>query len=118
MFLVEDHTAFRQALSLVLDLEPDLEVVGQASSLAEARSSLVDGLDVVVVDLFLPDGFGTTLIEELRRADPHLPIVVLTGSFDPDLHALVREAGAEQVLTKGLGIEEIIDAIRRSAQKE
>jgi DNA-binding NarL/FixJ family response regulator len=50
VLLVEDHTAFRQALSLVLDLEPDLEVVRQAGSLAEARSSPLDGLDVAVVE--------------------------------------------------------------------
>src|SRR3954469_6776085 len=117
LLLVECHTAFRQALSLLLDLEPDLEVVGQAGSLAEARGSLLDRFDVMVLDLFLPDGSGTILIEEVRQAAPHLSTVVLTGSVDPDLHAFAREAGAEEVLTKGLGIQEVLDTIRRTAQK-
>ena len=115
VLLVEDHAAFRQALTDVLNMQPDLEVVGRAGSLAEGRTAaaaLVEEVDVAVVDVFLPDGNGVELVRELRQADPHLPIVILTAGLDPGLHALAFEAGADAVCLKTTGIEEILKAIR------
>ena len=66
VMLVEDHLAFRQALAFMLMREPDLEVVAQAGSLAQAREMLDRRLDVAVLDLALPDGDGRDLIGELR----------------------------------------------------
>ena len=117
VLLVEDHAAFHEALTTLLNMEPDLEVVGRASSLAEGRSAaaaLVEEVDVAVVDVFLPDGNGVELVRELRRADPHVLIVILTGGVDPQLHALAFEAGADEVCLKAAGIEEILKAIRGS----
>ena len=56
VMLVEDHLAFRQALAFLLMREPDIEVVAQAGSLAQAREMLDRRLDVAVLDLALPDG--------------------------------------------------------------
>ena len=115
VLLVEDHAAFRQALTDVLNMQPDLEVVGRAGSLAEGRTAaaaLVEEVDVAVVDVFLPDGNGVELVRELRRADPGLSIVILTAGVDPDLHALAFEAGADEVCVKAEGTEEIMRAIR------
>ena len=61
VLLVEDHAAVRQALAAMFAREPDFAVVGQAATLAEARS-LLSGVDVAVVDLGLPDGDGADLI--------------------------------------------------------
>jgi peptidoglycan/xylan/chitin deacetylase (PgdA/CDA1 family)/CheY-like chemotaxis protein len=67
VMLVEDHLSFRQSLALLLSREPDLEVVAQAGSLAQARQMLDTPLDVVVLDLSLPDGDGRELIGKLHR---------------------------------------------------
>jgi len=81
IMLVEDHSLFRDALAFVLAREPDLEVVAKAGSLAEAREALGGRrLDVAVVDLSLPDGDGTKLIEELRRSSPGVRVVVLSAT--------------------------------------
>ena len=115
VLLIEDHAAFRQALTDVLNMQPDLEVIGRAGSLAEGRSAaaaLVEEVDVAVVDAFLPDGNGVELVRELRQADPDLSIVILTAGLDPDLHTLAFEAGADEVCVKAEGIEEIMRAIR------
>lgn len=113
VILVEDHAAFRDALTSLLNMQPDLEVVGHAGSLAEGRAALaLEEVDVAVVDVFLPDGNGVELVRELRQADPHLPIVILTAGLDPELHALAFEAGADEVCLKATGIEEILKAIR------
>ena len=111
--MVEDHAAFREALTTLLNMQPDLEVVGLAGSLSEGRAAAaVDEVDVAVVDLYLPDGNGVELVRELRQADAHVSVVVLTAGVDPGLHALAFEAGADEVCVKAEGIEEIMRAIR------
>ena len=116
VLLVEDHAAFRQALTTLLNMQSDLEVVGQAGSLAEGRAAaLVEEVDVAVVDAFLPDGNGVELVRELRQADSRLPIVLLTAGMDPDLHALAFEAGADEVCLKAAGVEEVVKAIHRAS---
>jgi DNA-binding NarL/FixJ family response regulator len=65
-----------------LDREPDLTVVAQAGSLAEARGML-GAADVAVVDLGLPDGFGGDLIPELHGVNPRARALVLSASVDP-----------------------------------
>jgi two-component system, NarL family, response regulator DevR len=113
VLLVEDHAAFNEALTTLLNMEPDLEVVGRAGSLAEARAAAArEEVDVAVVDAFLPDGNGVELVRELRRADSRVSIMILTGRVDPELHALAFEAGADEVCVKAAGIEETIKAIR------
>jgi two-component system response regulator DesR len=114
VMLVEDHTAFRQALALLLSHEPDLEVVAQAGSLAEARQALLEGrLDVAVLDLALPDGDGSDLIGELRRRNPGVSIVVLSAAMGPgDLDEAI-EARADAVLDKIESISTIAYEVRR-----
>jgi DNA-binding NarL/FixJ family response regulator len=86
VMLVEDHVSYRQAIAFLVSREPDIEVVAQAGSLAQAREALLDGhVDVAVLDLALPDGDGSDLIGELRRSNPGVTVVVLsaaTGSGD------------------------------------
>ena len=118
ILLVEDHAAFRQALMTLLNMDPDFEVVGQAGSLAEGRALVPHHeVNVAVVDIFLRDGNGVELVRELRQADPHISIVILTAVLDPELHALALEAGADEVCVKAQGIEEVLEAIRRIAAK-
>ena len=84
--LVEDHAAFRQSLASLLSREPDLEVVAQAGSLAQARQMLDTPLDVAVLDLRLPDGDGRELIGELRRRHSGISVLILSvmqGAFSP-----------------------------------
>jgi DNA-binding NarL/FixJ family response regulator len=114
VMLVEDHTAFRQALAFLLTKDPDLEVVAQAGSLAQAREALEEGsLDVVVLDLALPDGNGSDLIGELRRRNPGVSVVVLSAAMGPgDLDEAV-EAGADAVLDKIESLPTIAHEVRR-----
>jgi two-component system response regulator DevR len=112
LLLVDDHQMLRESLAYLLDLQPDLAVVGQAGSLADARTVLT-GIDVALLDLDLPDGNGATLIREIRLANPTSISIVLTGSTDPLDHALVIEQGAGGILNKTVPTSTIIEAIRR-----
>jgi len=116
VMLVEDHLSFRQALAFLLSHEPDLEVVAQAGSLAEAREALVEGrLDVAVVDLGLPDGDGRELIGQLRRTNPGVSVVVLSAAIEPGHLDDVRRAGADAMLHKVASPSIIAEEVRRLA---
>ncbi len=118
LLLVEDHAAFRQALALAFSLEPNLKVVGQAGTLAEARQLLDHGIDVAVLDLDLPDGNGATLIRELHAVNRGAEALILTTSTrELDLaHAV--EAGAAGLVQKSAPLDEIVVAVRRVAAGE
>ena len=117
VLLVDDHATFRESLAFMFDREPELTVVAQAGSLAEARGML-EGVDVAVVDLDLPDGDGTELIGELRAVNPRGMVLVLTASADREAHGRAVEAGAAGVLHKSARIGDLIDAVRRLAAGE
>jgi DNA-binding NarL/FixJ family response regulator len=119
ILLVEDHASFRQTLAFVFDQEPEFEVVAQAGTLAEARQAM-DGseADLGVIDLILPDGEGTELIDELREANPDFVALVLTASLERTEHARAAEAGAAGILHKSADVDTILDATRRIGEGE
>jgi DNA-binding NarL/FixJ family response regulator len=120
VMLVEDHVAFRQALNFLLSDEPELEVIAQAGSVAEAKEALEGGgldgaLDVAVVDLILPDGDGRELIGELRRSSPGVRIMVLSATvWAGDVEEVLR-AGADAVHDKVRPYSTIAEEVIRLA---
>jgi len=118
VLLVEDHAAFRQALAFVLEDEQGLEVIAQAGSLAEAREALEGGglggrLDVALIDLLLPDGEGTELVGELRRANPSIKVIVLSADLWPWRVEELLRAGVDAVLDKVQSPRQIAREVRR-----
>jgi len=112
VLLVEDYIAIREALASSFEREAGFEVVAQAASLSEARGML-EGIDVAVVDLGLPDGYGGDLIKELREANPQAQALVLSANQDRRETARAVEAGAAGVLGKTAHLERVVDAVRR-----
>jgi DNA-binding NarL/FixJ family response regulator len=113
VMLVDDHAAFRQSLAALLGREPDLEVVAQAGSLAEAKELLDAGLDVAVLDLSLPDGDGRELIGELHRVNAEISVLVLSVTLRPGHLEEVLKAGADAVLHKVASPATIVEEVRR-----
>ncbi len=118
VLFVEDHRVFSDSFAQLLDREPDLKVVARTRSAAECQRYLSsgEGFDMAIVDLHLPDGEGTSLIEEMSKSCPGVPVLVLTISIDPEEIARAREAGAEEVLSKSDDFLAILAAIRRFAR--
>ena len=114
LLLVEDHAAFRGTLALMLNRQPDLEVTSQCGSLAECRSlgGFAD-IDVALLDLRLPDGDGAELIGELHQANPHVKVLILTGSVEPNLLERILEVGADGLLDKTTSLAELAAEVRR-----
>ena len=115
--LVDDHASFRQALAYLIDREPDLEVSGQAGTLADAVTLLADA-EVAVIDVLLPDGSGLDLIPQFHSVRPDGQALVLAANTDPPQFARSVEAGAGGVLNKAAAVAEIISAIRKLATGE
>jgi DNA-binding NarL/FixJ family response regulator len=118
ILLVTDHNAFREALAVRLNQEEDLEVAWQAGSLADTRDVHLDGVDVAVVDPLLPDGDGLVLIREVSVANPNAWALVLSHRLDLTMHHQALGAGATEVLTTNASLEEVINAVKRSAETE
>jgi len=117
ILLVEDHASFREAAASVFEQEPGFEVVGQAGSLAEARRLLEDGaaakVDVAILDLGLPDGYGGELIKDLREAHPQAQALVLSATLERSEVARAVEAGAAGVLHKSERLKKVVEDVRR-----
>jgi DNA-binding NarL/FixJ family response regulator len=113
VLLVEGHAAFREAIAAMLEREPGFTVVGQAGSLAEARGML-DGVDVALLDLGLPDGFGPDLIRELRARSPRAEALVLSAAaLDRSTLARAVDSGAAGAIDKLAHLDEVVNAVRQ-----
>lgn len=119
VFLVDDHELVRRGVAELVDDEPDLTVVGQASSVAEALAR-VPALrpDVAVLDVRLPDGNGVELCRDLRAVLPGLRCLMLTSFTDEDSMVEAVLAGAEGYVIKDVKGLQLVDAIRRVGSGE
>ncbi|MGA4840555.1 response regulator [Streptomyces sp. G45] len=119
VFLLDDHEVVRRGLRDLLDSEPDIEVVGDAGSGAQA---LVRGPalrpDVAVLDVRLPDGDGITVCRELRSAMPELACLMLTSFDDEDALLDAIMAGAAGYVLKQIKGSDLVTAIRTVASGE
>ena len=114
IMLVDDHPDFRDLMVALLEGQPDLEVVAQAGSMAEARTqAAASSFDVVVLDLGLPDGNGADLIGELREASPGGVVLIMSASLHPTNIEKAMRAGAAEVLDKLSPPEEVVGTVRR-----
>ena len=113
VMIVEDHADFRDLMEVLLDRQPDIELLAKAGSLVEARAQAARfELDVAVLDLGLPDGNGADLIADLRRASNEVRVLVLSASLDPAGIEKARSAGADEILDKLTPVDEILATVR------
>jgi two-component system, NarL family, response regulator DevR len=113
VFLVDDHEMVRRGVADLLGEEPDLTVVGQASSVAEALSRVPALMpDLVVLDVRLPDGNGVELCRELRSRLPALQCLMLTSYTDEDAMLEAILAGAGGYVIKDIKGLALLSAVR------
>jgi DNA-binding NarL/FixJ family response regulator len=116
ILLADDHAILRKGMKHLIDAEPDMEVVGEASDGAEVLP-LVSKLrpDVVVMDLSMPKMGGAEATRQLRSANPTCKVLVLTVHEDRSYLREVLEAGALGYMLKRAAAEELVVAIRAIA---
>ncbi|MFF5172047.1 DNA-binding response regulator [Micromonospora sp. NPDC000089] len=114
LLLAEDQGMMRGALALLLNLEPDFEVVAEAGTAAEAlAAALRSHPDVALLDIELPDGSGLDTAAELRDRLPGCRVLILTTFGRPGYLRRAMEAGAAGFLVKDGPVEDLAVAVRR-----
>ncbi|HEY7132557.1 MAG TPA: response regulator transcription factor, partial [Candidatus Limnocylindrales bacterium] len=112
VLFVEDHRLLADSLSALLGREPDIEVVGIAGTVAEAKVLAKERLDVVLMDYHLPDGTGAEATRAIKARWPAARVVMVTALTDDETVLESIQAGADGYLTKDRAAEEVVLAVR------
>lgn len=112
VFLVDDHHLFRTGVKS--ELAGHVQILGDASEVEPAIEMIGEREpDVVLVDVHMPDGGGARVIREVLRDHPNVRFLALSVSDAPDDVIATIRAGARGYVTKTIGGDELVDAIRR-----
>jgi len=117
VYVTDDHPIVRRGIKQLLDTEPDIEVVGEATNGREAIADM-DQLkpDIVLMDLVMPVMDGIEAIRQIKAGHPQIQILVLTSFATDDKVFPAIKAGALGYLIKDTGPEELVRAIRQVHQ--
>jgi DNA-binding NarL/FixJ family response regulator len=113
LVLVDDHQVVRLGLRALLESEPDITVVGEAGTAAEAIQA-VGRLqpDIVLMDIRLPDQSGIAACQQVRQRWPAVQVLMLTSFADEDLVLEAISAGAAGYVLKQVGTDDLLRAVR------
>ena len=113
VLLVDDHAVVREGIRAFLQLQPDIEVVGEAEGGESALAVAAEvEPDVVLMDLLMPDGDGISALRHLRERQPGIQVLVLTSYIDDAQVFGAIQAGAAGYQLKDIQPEALADAIR------
>jgi DNA-binding NarL/FixJ family response regulator len=112
VLLVDDHQLLTQALSRLLALEHDIDVMGVAGTVADAKRVARDQVDVVLMDYKLPDGTGADATRAIKQRWPSAKVIMLTAITDDETVLDSIQAGADGYLTKDRAGEDVVEAVR------
>ncbi len=116
VFLLDDHEVVRRGLKDLLEGDGDLQVVGEASTAAEALARIPPTRpDVAVLDVRLPDGNGVEVCRDIRARHPEIQCLILTSFSDDEALFQAIMAGASGYLLKQVKGTDLVDAVRRVA---
>ena len=111
VFVIDDHPVVREGFRNMLTDE-DIEIVGEAATGAEAIVRITTvGVDLILLDLKLPDIDGVALLRRLKEVVPATPVLVISMHDDPPLVRRAVEAGAAGYALKGIGRRELVGAV-------
>ena len=117
--VADDHAVVRTGLRLLLDAEPELEVIAEAGDMPGAiRMVQAHRPAVLVLDLNMPGGSGLDAIATLRSSTPESAIVVLTMQDDPAFARRALQNGALAFVLKEAADDELLEAVRAAARGE
>lgn len=117
LLVVDDHAVVRQGLRGFLELTEEFEVLGEGTNGLEAIS-LAQELqpDVVLMDLIMPEMDGIEATRRIKLANPDMKILILSSFGDQNYVLPAIQAGALGYILKDIDPEELVDAIRKTAQ--
>lgn len=114
VLIVDDHPIVRHGLTRMIEAAPDLEVCGEAETVADARRAIrALNPDVVIVDLTLGQGDGLELVRDVRAHHPGLPMLVLSMHDEAIYAERLLAAGARGYIMKEAASDQLLVALRR-----
>lgn len=117
VYLLDDHVLVRRGLRAVLEAEGDMEVVGEAGTVARAVPEILATVpDVAILDGRLPDGHGIEVCREVRAADPRIKGLILTSYDDDEAMFTAILAGAAGYVLKQIDETALVSGIRAVVQ--
>jgi DNA-binding NarL/FixJ family response regulator len=115
IFIADDHVLLREGLTMLIDAQPDMEVVGHAEDARALVRQIQDcQADIAIVDVSMPGG-GAQATAQLRQMCPNVQVVALTRHSESGYVRQLLQAGARAYVLKGAGAAELIEAIRTVA---
>jgi DNA-binding NarL/FixJ family response regulator len=119
VFLLDDHEVVRRGIHELLEAEEDLEVVGEASTVAEALARIpLTRPDVAILDVRLPDGDGIEVCRDIRSEMPEVACLMLTSFADDEALLGAVVAGASGYVLKQIRGTDLVGSVRRVARGE
>ena len=119
LMITDDHALVRQGIRAFLELQPDLNVIGEAGSGEEAVRMAAELVpDVVLMDLVMPGIGGVEATRQVKQASPHSQIIVLTSYHEDEYIFPALRAGALSYVLKDVGPDELADTVRKAARGE
>ena len=116
VFLLDDHEVVRQGVRSLLETDSDMEVVGEAGTVAEALAGIAATAPrVAVLDVRLPDGNGVEVCREVRSLYPEVACLMLTSFSDDEALFDAIMAGASGYVLKEVGASDLVGDIRKVA---
>jgi two-component system, NarL family, nitrate/nitrite response regulator NarL len=116
--IVDDHPLFREGVAHTLAAQPNVEVVGEGESAADAIKIAAERMpDVMLLDVSMPGG-GLTAVRQIAAAFPVIKVVMLTVSEDEDDVTAALRAGARAYVLKGVAARELVRILRSVAAGE
>ena len=115
VLVVDDHERVRSGITRMLADNPDIDVIGQASSGEEAIDCVRENRpDIVLMDIRMPGIGGLEATRRILRIDDSIRVIVVTACADDPYPARVMQSGATAYVTKGADIQEMVRAIRKA----
>lgn len=119
VLIADDHTLVRQGIRMLLETQPDLHVVGEASDGAQVVQLAVElHPDVVLMDIAMPNMDGLEATREIKRLLPNAQILALTMHEGDDYFFKIISAGAAGYVLKRAAANDLLSAVRAVAQGE
>jgi two-component system, NarL family, invasion response regulator UvrY len=114
VFITDDHSLIREGFKKLLKDEMDIEVAGEAGNAKDAMDFVLkNNIDVLILDINLPDKSGLDLLKELKEFKPELRVLILSMHPEDRFAMRVLRAGAYGYVTKESAGEELVKAIRK-----
>lgn len=112
ILLIEDHVVLREGLRTLLEMEPDLSIIGEAGTGEDGlRAAAIEKPDLILTDIGLPGRSGLSIIPDLHATCPEAAIIVLTAHCTDEYVRAALDAGANGYILKDAERQELVDGI-------